>query len=161
MLFLFLVILAFAGMEIFSYAVHRFIFHGVFWRIHRSHHVARKGWFELNDIFSLVFASISICLLIFAEKPLINSIAFPVGSGIAVYGIFYFIVHDAFTHRRFFPFKSKNLVFKIIRAAHRRHHQIAEKQGIEPFGLFVFDYGKFREKINERKNNSKIVELPN
>ncbi len=161
MLFLFLVILAFAGMEIFSYAVHRFVFHGVFWRIHKSHHAARKGWFELNDIFSLIFGAISISLIIFAEKPLLNSIAFPVGTGIAVYGVFYFIVHDAFTHRRFTAFNSKNSVFNIIRAAHQRHHQSAEKQGIEPFGLFVFDYGKFRKKISGRKIAAKNVKIAN
>ena len=161
MSFLYLIISAFAAMEILSYAAHRFVFHGVFWRIHQSHHVARKGWFELNDIFSLIFGAISIALIIFAEKPLLNSIAFPVGLGIAIYGVFYFIVHDAFTHRRFFPFKSNNSVFNIIRAAHQRHHQTAEKQGIEPFGLFVFDYGKFRERINGRKINSKKAKLPN
>ena len=90
--------------------------------------------------------------MIFAERPLTDSIAFPIGFGIALYGVFYFIIHDLFTHRRFLPFKSKNKLFLTVRAAHQRHHQTAEKKGIEPFGLFVFDYGKFREK--ELKNIS-------
>lgn len=154
MFFALLTILGFAGMEVFSYFVHRYVFHGIFWRVHRTHHVARKGWFELNDVFSLIFGAISVLLMIFAEKPLLNSISFPIGLGIAVYGIFYFIVHDAFTHRRFVPFNSGNLMFNVIRSAHQRHHQTAEKKGIEPFGLFVFDYKKYTEKTKLRKARS-------
>ena len=159
MFLLTLIILGFAGMEILSYIVHRFLFHGIFWRIHRTHHVARKGWFELNDVFSLIFGAVSICLIIFAEKPLVNSISFPIGLGIAVYGIFYFIVHDAFTHRRFVPFNTENLIFKIIRAAHQSHHQTIEKQGIEPFGLFVFNYRKFSEKIKIKAAKTASIEI--
>jgi hypothetical protein len=33
-----------------------------------------------------------------------------------------------------------------IRAAHQQHHQSAEKPGIEPFGLFLFDHAKFWRK---------------
>lgn len=161
MIFTMWVFLGFAGMEFFSYAVHRFLFHGVFWRIHQTHHVARKGWFELNDVFSIVFGACSVCLIIFAEKPLLDSIAFPVGVGIALYGVFYFIVHDAFTHRRFLPFNSENPIFKVVRAAHQRHHQTAEKQGIEPFGLFVFDYGKFWKKTKIRRAPTQEAKIPN
>lgn len=146
--FLVFTILGFAGMEAFSYLTHRFLFHGVLWQIHKTHHTPRAFPFELNDLFSFVFAVVSISLMIFAERPLINSVAFPVGFGIALYGAFYFVIHDLFTHRRFLPFKSKNKLFLTIRAAHQRHHQTAEKKGIEPFGLFVFDYGRFRKKIN-------------
>lgn len=137
MQFIFLTILAFAAVEIFSYIAHRFLFHGVLWKIHRTHHVARKSTFELNDVFSVIFALFSIILMVFAEKPLSYSIAFPIGLGISIYGIFYFIVHDFFTHRRFFPFKSNSKLLLKIRAAHQRHHQTTEKIGIEPFGLFI------------------------
>ena len=161
MFLLTLIILGFAGMEILSYAVHRFLFHGIFWRIHRTHHIARKGWFELNDIFSLIFGATSICLIIFAKKPLLNSISFPIGLGIALYGVFYFVVHDAFTHRRFLPFNSESLIFRIIHAAHQRHHQTIEKQGIEPFGLFFFNYVKFREKIKVKRTKTRSIEIAN
>ncbi len=147
MQFIALTILGFIGLEIFSYVVHRWLFHGVLWRVHRTHHVARKGWFELNDLFSIIFATASILLIIFTEKPLLNSIAFPIGLGIAIYGAVYFIAHDIFTHRRFLPFNSPNKLLLTIRAAHQKHHQTAEKIGIEPFGLFIFDYAKFRRKI--------------
>ena len=150
MKFVGLTIFGFVGMEIFSYAVHRFVFHGVFWKIHETHHIARKSAFEFNDIFSIVFALVSIFLMIFAEKPLFNSISFPIGLGMAIYGLIYFIVHDFFTHRRFFAFKSNSKILLTIRAAHQRHHQTTEKIGVEPFGLFFFNYGNFTSPIRRR-----------
>ncbi|MGI8786992.1 MAG: sterol desaturase family protein [Pyrinomonadaceae bacterium] len=153
-------ILGFAGMEIFSYAVHRFLFHGILWRIHQTHHRPNKFFLELNDIFSLIFAFVSIGLMLLAEMPLLDSLSFPVGFGIAIYGFVYFITHDFFTHRRFVPFKSENKILLTIRRAHQRHHQTAEKIGVEPFGLFVFDYSKFAEKIARNKKAEAEVYQP-
>lgn len=141
MQFFALTIFGFVGMEIFSYLVHRFVFHGVFWRIHRTHHQPKKFFLELNDIFSILFALASVGLMISR-----NETAFPIGLGIAIYGFVYFITHDFFTHRRFLPFGSKNKLLLTIRAAHQRHHQSVEKPGLEPFGLFIFDYKKFFRK---------------
>lgn len=151
MQFIGLIIFAFVSVEIFSYVAHRFLFHGILWKIHRTHHAARKGAFELNDIFSAIFALFSILLMVFAEKPLSYSIAFPIGLGISIYGFVYFIIHDFFTHRRFLPFKSTNKSLLTIRAAHQRHHQTTEKIGIAPYGLFIFDYSEFGEKISAAK----------
>lgn len=135
--FISLTILGFIGTELFSYFAHRFLFHGIFWKIHITHHQPRKSIFELNDIFSLIFALISIALIIFG-----NEFSAPIGFGIAIYGVLYFIVHDLFTHRRFLPFKSKNEIILNVRAAHQKHHQSVEKSGLEPFGLFLFKYNK-------------------
>lgn len=143
MQFICFTILGFIGMEVFSYAVHRWLFHGILWKIHISHHKTHKDWFELNDIFSLFFAIVSIGLMFTG-----NPIAFAIGFGIAIYGLIYFITHDLFTHRRFFPFKSKSRLLLIIRAAHQRHHQSAGKPGLEPFGLFLFNFQKFWKKIS-------------
>jgi beta-carotene 3-hydroxylase len=134
-------IFGFAAMEIFSYLVHRFLFHGVFWRIHQTHHKPNKFYLELNDVFSIIFALASIGLIVSG-----NETAFPIGLGIAIYGFVYFIIHDFFTHRRFLPFGSQNKFLLTIRAAHQRHHQSIEKDGLEPFGLFLFDYKKFFRK---------------
>ncbi|MEP6901501.1 MAG: sterol desaturase family protein [Actinomycetota bacterium] len=158
MQFITLTIFGFVGLEIFSYAVHRWLFHGVLWHIHQTHHTARKGWFELNDLFSGIFASVSICLIIFAEKPLLDSLSFPVGLGIAIYGAVYFIAHDLFTHRRFLKFNSRNKLLLLIRGAHQKHHQSAEKYGIEPFGLFVFNYAKFWRKTLTPKTKKAEIE---
>lgn len=145
-----LTVVGFVVMEIFSYAVHRWLFHGLLWKIHQTHHTTRRRIFELNDIFSLIFAVISMSLMIFAEKPLRDSASFPLGLGIAIYGALYFIIHDLFTHRRFLPFNSKNKAILTIRAAHQRHHQTAEKHGFEPYGLFLFPYEKFWRKANRK-----------
>ena len=146
MRFIGLTIFGFVGMEIFSYLAHRFLFHGFLWKIHRTHHKQNKFPFELNDVFSLLFAAASVGLMLSND-----AFAVPVGVGIALYGLIYFITHDFFTHRRFLPFKSKNKTLRTIRAAHQRHHQTAEKKGIEPFGLFVFDYRKFLKKVRSEK----------
>ncbi len=84
-------------------------------------------------------------LMIFAAPPFAGSFAFPFGLGIALYGLLYFIIHDIFTHRRFFPLNSKNKILLTVRAAHQRHHQSAEKDGMEPFGLFLFDFERFKK----------------
>ena len=147
MLFILLTISGFVGLEVFSYIVHRWFFHGVLWKIHVTHHTPRKGWLELNDVFSIVFGSVSVICLVSG-----NYIAIPVGLGIAIYGVVYFIAHDLFTHRRFLPFSSKNKTLLTIRAAHQRHHQSSDKLGIEPFGLFLFNYREFWRKISTRKN---------
>lgn len=147
MKFIGLIFLGFVGLEFFSYIVHRWLFHGILWKIHETHHVARKGIFEFNDVFSLIFGGFSILLIVFAKQPLSESNAFPIGLGIAIYGVFYFIVHDLFTHRRFLPFGSNSKILLTIRTAHQRHHQTVAKKGIEPFGLFVFNFRKFWSKV--------------
>jgi beta-carotene 3-hydroxylase len=145
MIFAGLIILGFVGMEIFSYIIHRWFFHGIFWKIHVSHHTSRKVWYESNDFFSLIFGIASIVFILTG-----NEILSPIGIGIAIYGIIYFITHDLFTHRRFLPFGSKNRILLTIRAAHQRHHQTSEKVGIEPFGLFFFNYKEFWKKISAK-----------
>jgi beta-carotene 3-hydroxylase len=153
MQFIALTFLGFAGLEAFSYVVHRWFFHGVLWKIHRTHHYPRKGAFELNDLFSVGFGLASILLIVFAEYPLLESVSFPIGLGIAIYGVLYFLAHDLFTHRRFLPFASGNKVLLSIRTAHQHHHQTVEKTGQEPFGLFVYNYRQFAGKRKKRAVN--------
>jgi beta-carotene 3-hydroxylase len=153
--FIGLLILGFVGMEIFSYLVHRWLFHGLLWDVHVTHHTPRKGWFELNDLFSLIFAAVSIFFIVSGSE-----ILSPIGWGVAVYGLVYFITHDLFTHRRFLPFGSKNKILLTIRAAHQRHHQSVEKIGLEPFGLFFFDYLKFWRKASPHKQQETKNEFP-
>ncbi len=143
-------LLGFAGMEVVSYCVHRWLFHGVLWAIHESHHKPDHGLFELNDVFSLVFAGISVWLMIIGVDRMFSSPAFGIGSGIAIYGVLYFIIHDVFTHKRFLSFKSENWFMKLVRRAHQRHHQDVGKKGHEPYGLFLFPYDKYPERERKR-----------
>ena len=132
-------LLGFWGLEVVSYALHRWLFHGLLWRVHRTHHVARHGPFELNDLFSVFFALASIGLLIAGLHDPLRSPAFGIGAGFTVYGLLYFMIHDLFTHRRYLPFDSRSPVLRLLKRAHLRHHHSAEKLGQEPFGLFLFN----------------------
>lgn len=153
MLFVLLVIAGFVLMEAVSYLAHRYVFHGALWRIHQTHHRGRKWFFglvEANDLFTIFFGVLTAALINNSHEPWQDSYAYPLGLGISAYGLFYFIVHDLFTHRRFLPFASKNKLLAAIRAAHQTHHQSLNKEGIEPFGLFYFDYKKFAAKTDAK-----------
>ena len=58
-----LILAGFIGTELVSIPLHRYIFHGLLWEIHKSHHSPRHGPFEHNDLFSLFFATLSIALM--------------------------------------------------------------------------------------------------
>lgn len=135
---------AFVGMEILSYGLHRWVFHGPLWRIHASHHQSRPGRFEANDVFAIFFSAVAIALLIIGLDDPIRSIPFPIGLGMTAYGFSYFVVHDLLTHKRFAPVTTKIGWLNAVRRAHLRHHQNAAKPGWEPFGLFLFPYKRFR-----------------
>ncbi|MDX1586634.1 MAG: sterol desaturase family protein [Balneolaceae bacterium] len=153
LLFTLYVLVGFAGMEIISYVVHRYLFHGLLWNIHKSHHEPHHGLFEANDLFSVFFALVSMALMYIGSADPLGSFSFAVGLGIAIYGILYFIIHDLFAHKRFVPFKSDSTIMKLIRRAHQNHHQSVEKDGQEPYGLFLFPYDEYPE--FERKRDRK------
>jgi len=132
-----------AGMESFSWFIHKYLFHGPLWFIHRSHHQQRSGWFEFNDIFSLLFAIISVYLMWMGRIDL--DIKFWAGVGITVYGIIYFIFHDWFIHNRFKSFKTGNSYLFGIRRAHKIHHKSTEKTPAEEFGLLMASKKYFKQ----------------
>ncbi|MBL7978661.1 MAG: sterol desaturase family protein [Bacteroidetes Order II. Incertae sedis bacterium] len=136
-------IAGFCLMELAAYVLHRWVFHGWLWRIHRTHHETSQGVFEANDVFSVGFAAVSIAMMAYGWRPEVPDYWLGLGIGIAIYGMLYFIIHDLFTHKRFWPFKSDNKALQTIRRAHQRHHQTTEKEGYEPYGLFLFPYKQF------------------
>ena len=135
-----LVISGFVGTEIFSIFLHRYIFHGLLWGVHKSHHEPRQGVFEDNDLFSLFFASVSIALIALGFFEPAYRPALFVGMGISVYGAIYFVVHDLMAHKRYFPMKASNPVLAGLVKAHRRHHQRVDQEGQGPWGLFLYRY---------------------
>ncbi|GAB5519302.1 MAG: sterol desaturase family protein [Rhodothermales bacterium] len=143
--------LALVVMEVVAYVTHRFLFHGVLWFIHESHHRHTHGPFELNDVFSLGFAAISMVLMYLGRGAWLADPRFAIGLGIAIYGILYFIIHDLFTHKRFWPFKSTNNAMHTVRRAHQRHHQSAERPGQEPYGLFLFPYDRYNTPFQRKR----------
>ena len=58
------------------------------------------------------------------------------GIGITVYGFAYFIIHEAFIHRRFKFFRNTNNSYlKYIRRAHKIHHKQLNKDNGKCFGM--------------------------
>nr|WP_294896185.1 sterol desaturase family protein [uncultured Pedobacter sp.] len=136
------IVLTISGMECLSWAIHKYLFHGPLWFIHKTHHQKRHGFFELNDIFSLGFAILALWLMWIGRDDL--NYKFWIGTGISFYGIIYFIFHDWFIHNRLKAFKSENKYLKGIRRAHKTHHKTTEKEGSEEFGLLVANKKYFK-----------------
>lgn len=139
-----IILLTIAAMEAFSWFIHKYLFHGPLWFIHKSHHSERHGWFEFNDVFSLLFAVISLYLMWVGRLDL--SYKFWIGLGISLYGIIYFIFHDWFIHNRFKSFKSTNSYLLGIRRAHKIHHKSTKKNPSEEFGLLLASKKYFSHK---------------
>jgi len=139
-----IILLTIASMEAFSWFIHKYLFHGPLWFIHKSHHVERKGWFEFNDVFSLLFASFSLYLMWQGRTDF--NVKFWIGLGISVYGVIYFIFHDWFIHNRFKSFKSSNSYLLGIRRAHKIHHKSIKKNPSEEFGLLLASKKYFQSK---------------
>lgn len=130
------IILGFAMMEFSGWFIHKYLMHGPLWAIHKTHHEPSKGFFELNDLFSLLFGSIAVVLIFLGVDSL--DYRFWIGVGISVYGLLYFILHDVLVHRRLKWFdRPKNSFLKGIFKAHQAHHRTNKKQDAVSFGLFV------------------------
>ncbi len=129
-------------MEVLSWAMHKFLFHGLLWFIHKTHHQERRGVLELNDIFSISFAALALWLMWAGHYTLDYRLW--IGVGISIYGNIYFIFHDWFIHNRIKSFKSGNRYLMAIRRAHKIHHKSMKKEGGEEFGLLVVGRKWFR-----------------
>lgn len=143
-------LVAFLLMELLAYVLHRFLFHGMLWRIHQTHHVHSESWFEWNDLFSLGFAAVAITLMVWGSADPLHSIAFALGTGVTLYGLAYFVVHDVITHGRFFRWPVRSGWVDQVRRAHNRHHQDIGHHGQEPYGLFLFDPALLRRQAKHR-----------
>ncbi len=125
-----------AGMEAFAYGAHRWIMHGPGWFLHESHHRARTGWFELNDLYAVIFAIPSIlCLLVGVRFGWGDGWTW-IGAGIAAYGAIYFGFHDVIVHKRIdHRHVPRSRYMKRIVQAHRLHHAVETKDGTVSFGF--------------------------
>lgn len=128
-------LLTIALMELLSWAMHKYLFHGPLWFIHKTHHRQGHTRFELNDLFSIGFAAFALSLMWIGHARL--DYHFWIGTGISTYGIIYFTLHDWFIHNRFKAFKSNNRYLTGIRRAHKIHHKSTEKNPSEEFGLLI------------------------
>jgi len=137
--------IGFWGMEIFSWFIHKYIMHGILWKIHRTHHTKTKGFFELNDVFSLLFGTTAVVLIILGLSTL--NYQFWIGLGITLYGFTYFVLHDILIHRRMkVKQKPEGSYLEAISKAHRDHHKTRERDGSVSFGLLIVPFKYFKKK---------------
>jgi beta-carotene 3-hydroxylase len=110
-------------MEGVAWFLHKYVMHGFGWFLHEDHHRESKGRFEKNDIFGLFFSILSFILILSGYLNAYD-IKFPIGIGVAFYGIGYFLVHDIFFHKRFkIKYRPKSKYMKRVLNAHKVHHQ--------------------------------------
>ena len=145
------VIGSFAGMELASWFIHKYIMHGPLWNIHKTHHQHSEHTVELNDVFTLFFAGIATILLYVG---LGNGNMFMIGSGLGItlYGLVYFILHDIFIHRRIKLFtRSKSPVIQALADAHRDHHKSINRRPSTSYGLLLIEKKYFQKYYRKRK----------
>ncbi len=142
-----IIIITFFGMEGVAWFTHKYIMHGLLWSLHEDHHVKTEnhGIVERNDSFFLIFAIPSMFLFgywHFMDAPW----ALYIASGIALYGLAYFFVHDIFIHQRIKIFRrANNTYLRAIRKAHKVHHKHLTKEHGECFGMLWVPISYFKE----------------
>jgi beta-carotene 3-hydroxylase len=128
-----LIAVSFVAMEAVSYALHRWVMHGIGMAWHRSHHQPDHGGFERNDLFPLCFSALGVLTFALASYgPAIRPL-FWVGTGVTAYGACYAYVHDVFIHQRLRLPAPRLRVLAWLREAHRVHHLF----GGEPYGMLL------------------------
>jgi beta-carotene 3-hydroxylase len=149
-IFVGLILAAFAFMEGFAWFTHRYVMHGFMWVWHKSHHEPREGAFELNDLFAVVFATPAIVAIWLGVNTDMTWLL-PVGIGITAYGAVYFLFHDGLVHRRWAMPKAKSAYWKRLIQAHRFHHAVNTKDGCVSYGFLVAPpVRKLKEQLKAR-----------
>jgi beta-carotene 3-hydroxylase len=142
---------AFAFMECFAWFMHKYIMHGIGWFLHKSHHEPRRGRFELNDAYALIFAAPAIYLM-WLDSPGYGWV-FWAGTGISAYGFAYFLFHDILVHRRLsHKVKPANRYLQRIVRAHKIHHKNQGKENGKAFG-FLFALPEYDVKRTDENPN--------
>jgi len=141
---MFIIIITFFAMELVAWATHKYLMHGLLWKLHKDHHVVDKNnKFQKNDFFFLIFAIPSMILIYIGYE--YDNISLFFGLGIALYGLGYFIVHEIIIHQRLRFFKkSNNSYIRSIRMAHKVHHKTLGKYGASSFGMLIVSKKYFK-----------------
>jgi len=133
-----LFLLTVIGMEGFAYAMHRWVMHGPGWFLHASHHRARAGHWEWNDLYAVIFAVPSFVMIFGAMQLGWWPGLVWMGAGVAAYGAIYFGFHDVIVHQRIpTRYLPRSRYMKRIVQAHRLHHVVETREGNVSFGFLV------------------------
>jgi len=140
-----IVIVSFITMEGVAWLSHKYIMHGLLWKLHKDHHVPNQNnTFEHNDFFFVIFATPAIIGFIIGFDNF--SIPFWVAIGITLYGLAYFFIHDLFIHQRIKVLRNANSLYcRAIRKAHKVHHKHLGKEEGECFGMLWAPFKYFKE----------------
>ncbi|MGQ9451182.1 sterol desaturase family protein [Leclercia sp. TB492] len=146
-----IVLLTVAAMELVAALAHKYIMHGWGWGWHESHHEPRTRWFEVNDLYAVVFAVLAIVLIALGTWGL-----WPlqwIGAGMTLYGALYFMVHDGLVHQRWpFRYIPRRGYLKRLYLAHRLHHAVRGKEDCVSFGfLYAPPIEKLQATLRQRK----------
>ncbi len=151
-------VFSFAAMEAIAWLFHRYIMHGPLWFIHKTHHRPRRGKFELNDVFAVLFALIAAPLFHFGLQG--HPVPLGIGLGMTGYGIAYFLVHDVLVHRRIgHRFIPQDGYLRRVHQAHHMHHAVRERDGAVSFGFLIAPRPeKLAKKLRERAERQSPAE---
>ncbi|MEO6121603.1 MAG: sterol desaturase family protein [Acidimicrobiales bacterium] len=128
-----IVVASVLAMEVVSYLTHRFVMHGFGIGLHRSHHDTGTGGFELNDLYPLMFSTLSIgAFAVGTMWPSLRSLVL-VGVGQTLYGLAYAFVHEIYIHRRLGLVRGRCRPLEWLKDSHRIHHLY----GGEPYGMLL------------------------
>jgi beta-carotene 3-hydroxylase len=139
-------LVTFSFMEFMAWFSHKYIMHGFLWVLHKDHHHKdHDSWFERNDTFFIIYAVVSMGLIMIASNTWFWY-GLPMGFGIMAYGAAYFLVHDIFIHQRFKIFRNANNWYaRGVRRAHKIHHKHLGKEKSECFGMLFVPLKYFKK----------------
>lgn len=147
MMFALITLATFIVMEGVAWAMHKYIMHGLFWNLHKDHHVRdnHDSFFEMNDTFFVFFSVLAIAsFTLWSIYDIMPALA--IGVGISIYGMVYFFIHDLFIHQRIKVLRNtKNRYLLAIRRAHKMHHKHLGKEDGECFGMLWVPLKYFRQ----------------
>lgn len=145
LLWILVFVTTFCFMEFMAWFSHKYIMHGFLWVLHQDHHKKdHKSWFERNDLFFIFYAIVSTGFVVLWGEGFFWA-GLPIGVGIFVYGVTYFIVHDIFIHQRFKILRNiDNRYARGIRRAHKIHHKNIHKEKGECFGMLLVPLKYFK-----------------
>ena len=129
------VLAAVAGMELFAWAMHKYVMHGWGWAWHRDHHEPHHGTLERNDLYAVVFGLIVVAMFTIGYQ--VSERLWWAAMGITVYGVIYTVIHDGIVHQRWFRWSPRRGYAKRLVQAHKLHHATVGKEGGVSFGFVV------------------------
>ncbi len=123
-------------MEPVAWFAHRYIMHGFAWAWHKSHHQPSGSVLQMNDLFGLIFACLAIVAMAIGWFVPGWGWLYWVGAGIAVYGMFYFVLHDVLVHKRIaLGWRPKKGYLARLIEAHHLHHASAVRTRSVSYGF--------------------------